>query len=74
MPYQLRNRTRVADTAPTPSSAASSTTLEHNEDEADEPSLNRGSGTSRLKRGLSGSTKEGAGEFHVSRTGTIVLI
>ena len=71
MPYRLRNRTRVADTEPTPSSAASSATLEH---KADEPSLNRGSGTNRLKRGLSGSTKEGAGEFHVLRTGTIDLI
>jgi hypothetical protein len=74
MPYQLRNRTRVANTEPTPLSAASSATLERNEDEADEPPLNRGSGTNRLKRGLSGSTKEGAGEFHVLRTGTIYLI
>lgn len=58
----------------TPSSAASSVILTHNEDEADEPPLNRGSGTNRLKRGLSGLTEEGADEFHVLRTGTIDLI
>ena len=74
MSYQLHNRTRVANTEPTPSSAASSATLEHNEDEADEPPLNRGSGTNRLKRGLSGLIEEGASEFHVLRTGTIDLI
>jgi hypothetical protein len=74
MPYQVRNRTRLANTEPTPSSAASSATLEHNEHEADEPPLNRGSGTNRLKRGLSGSIEEGAGEFHVLRTVTTDLI
>lgn len=50
MPYQLRNRTRVADTEPKLSSAAPSVTLEHNENEADEPPLNRRSGTRRLMR------------------------
>lgn len=50
MPYQLRNRTRVANTELTPSSAASSATLEHNEDEADERPLNRELGTKRLRR------------------------
>ena len=74
MPYQLRNRTRVADIEPTPSSAASSATLEHNEDAADETPLDRGSGTNRPKRGLSGSTGEGASEFHVLHRGTINLI
>ncbi|PVH69314.1 hypothetical protein DL98DRAFT_541708 [Cadophora sp. DSE1049] len=67
MPYQLRNRTRVEKTESASSSAASSATLEHNEDGA--TPLSRGSGTNRLKRGLSGSTKEGAGEFYVLRTG-----
>jgi hypothetical protein len=74
MPYQLRNRPRVANTEPTPSSAASSATLEQSEDEADEPPLSRGSGTNRLKRGLSVSTEEGAGEFRALCIGTIDLI
>lgn len=74
MLYQLSNRTRVANTESTPSSVASSATLEHNEDEADELPLNRGSGTNRLRRGLSGSTEEAASEFHVLLIGTIDLI
>ena len=74
MPYQLRNRTRVVNTELTLLSTASSATLEHNEDAADETPLNRGSGTNRPKRGLSGSTKEGASEFNVLHRGTINLI
>lgn len=64
----------MANAEPTPSSAASSVTLEHSEDEPDEPPLNKGSGTNRFKRGLSGSTEEVAGEFHVLCTGIIYLI
>jgi hypothetical protein len=74
MPYQLRNRTRVADTEPTPPSAASSSTLEHNKDEANEPLLNRTLETRRLKRGLSGLTGEGASEFHMLCIGIIDII
>ena len=42
MPYQLRNSTRVGETEPTPSSIASSATLEHNKDEAEKLLPNRG--------------------------------
>ena len=56
------------------SSMASSAILEYNEDEANEHPLNRGLGRNRLKRGLSGSTEEAAGEFRVLRTGIIYLI
>jgi hypothetical protein len=52
MPYQLRNSTRVGETEPTPSSIASSATLEHNKDEADKLLPNRGLGEpwSRMDR------------------------
>lgn len=46
----------------------------HDEDVGLEPIILCRSGTNRRKRGLSGSTEEGAGEFHVLRTGTIELI
>jgi hypothetical protein len=62
MLYQLGNRTRVANTELTLLSAALSATLEHNEDEADDPLLNKGSGTKRLKRSR-GFSEGGDGTF-----------
>jgi hypothetical protein len=63
MLYQLRNRIPVANTELTLLSAALSVTLKHNKDKADKLSLNKGLGTNRLKRGLSGLTKKGTDEF-----------
>jgi hypothetical protein len=70
MPSQPRNRTRVANTEPTSSSAASSATLEQNQNE---PTLGR-SGTRRPKRGFGGSSEEISRKFHLSRIGNTELI
>jgi hypothetical protein len=72
MPFQLRHRTRVATTeSASSSSTASSATLEHNEGNADEPLLKKGSGTERLERGLSRSNN--ASESQLLLAGLIVL-
>ena len=74
MPYQLRNRARtpVTTVESTPSSVASSAILEHNEDEADDSSLNRGSGTKGLKLGWS-SACVGLEEHRSGDVVTIIL-
>jgi hypothetical protein len=74
MPSQLRNRTRVANTEPTSSSAASSATLEHAEPATDRPTLGKRLEMRRPKRGFSGSSGEVARKVHLSRIGNTELI
>jgi hypothetical protein len=74
MPYPLRNRTRVTNTEPTSSSAASSATLEYAEPATDRPTLGRRSEMRRPKRSFSGSSGEVARKVHLSRIGNTELI
>ena len=73
MPYQLRDSTSVPNAEPTPSSAASSVTVEHNKDAPDELPF-KGLGTNYLQKGFSGSAKPVAGEFRALRIGIIGLM
>ena len=70
MPYRFRNSTRVANSKPTSLSAASSVTLEQNQNE---PTLGT-SETRRPKRGIGGSSEGIAGKFHLPRKGNPELM
>jgi hypothetical protein len=70
MSYRLRNSTRVANSEPTSSSAASSATLEQNQNE---PTLGT-SETRRHKRGIGGSSEEIACKLHLPRIGNPELM
>jgi hypothetical protein len=74
MPSQLRNRTYVANTEPTSSSAASSATLEYAEPATDRPMLRKRSEMRRPKRGFSRLSGEVACKVHLLRIGTTELI